>query len=105
MDFVRGLPQTPRGIDNIWVIVDLLTKSSHFLQVRSTFCDNAFARVYIQEIVRLHSVTVSIILDRESQFTSSFFIEYKRDLGTKVDLNTNVNPQIGGQSEHNFQDL
>ena len=54
MDFVTHLPQTPRRHDAVWVIVDQLTKSAHFLAVRMTFTLERFYRLYIREIVRLH---------------------------------------------------
>ena len=70
MDFVAGLPQTSKGVDSIYVIVDQLTKSAHFLPVQSLFSVVRLARIYIWEVVRLHGVPVSIISDRGSQFTS-----------------------------------
>ena len=56
MDFVAGLPRTSRGFDSIWVIVDRLTKSAHFLPVQSSFSAERLARNYIREVVRLHGV-------------------------------------------------
>ena len=64
MDFVTHLPQTSRKHDAIWVIVDRLTKSAHFLAMRMTFTLEEFCRLYIREIVRLHGVPVSIVSDR-----------------------------------------
>ena len=61
MDFVTHLPQTLRAHDVVWVIVDLLTKSAHFLVVRMTFTLEEFYRLYIQEIVWLHGVPISIV--------------------------------------------
>ena len=54
MDFVIGLPQTQRQNDSIWVIVDRLTKSTHFIPIKSTYTADDYARVYIDEIVSLH---------------------------------------------------
>ena len=54
MDFVGGLPRISTGLDTIWVIVDRLTKSSHFLAVRRDYALQKYARIYIKEIVRLH---------------------------------------------------
>ncbi|XP_075473990.1 uncharacterized protein LOC142505051 [Primulina tabacum] len=56
MDFVTGLPRTPKGYNSIWVIVDRLTKSAHFLPVKTTFTMNLYAEVYVAEIVRLHGI-------------------------------------------------
>ena len=73
MDFVTHLPRTSRGHDAVWVIVDRLTKSTHFLVVQMTFTLEEFCRLYIQEIVRLHGVPVSIVLDRDPNFTTHFW--------------------------------
>ena len=82
MDFIVGLPRTFRGFDSIWVIVDRLTKSAHFIPVRVSYSAERLARVYIQEVVRLHGVPISIISDRGSQFTSSFWQTFQEELGT-----------------------
>ena len=73
MDFVTHLPLTPWRYDVVWVIVDQLTKSAHFLAVRMTFTLEEFYRLYIREIVRLHGVPVSIVSDRDSRFTMHFW--------------------------------
>ncbi len=72
MDFVTGLPRTQNSHDTIWVIVDRLTKSTHFLLVRMDYSLERLARLYIYEIVRLHRVPVSIVSDRDPKFTSRF---------------------------------
>ena len=61
MDFVTHLPRTSRGHDMVWVIVDQLTKSAHFLVVWMTFTLEEFCRLYIREVIRLHGVLVSIV--------------------------------------------
>ena len=73
MDFVTHLPWTLRGHDAVWVIVDRLTKSAHFLVVRMTFTLEEFYRLYIQDIVWLHGVPVSIVLDRDPRFMAHFW--------------------------------
>nr|GEV09523.1 hypothetical protein [Tanacetum cinerariifolium] len=65
MDFVSGLPRTPSGYDSIWVIVDRLTKSAHFLLMKKTDSIKKLAHVYLKEIVCRHGVIVSIISDRD----------------------------------------
>ena len=72
MDFVIGLPRTFRKHDAIWVIVDRLTKSSHFLPIQQNDSLDKLARLYVAEIVRLHGVPVSIVSDRDPRFTSHF---------------------------------
>ena len=73
MDFVTGLPRTQKGHDAIWVIVDHLTKSSHFLAMNVNGPLPKLARLYIEEIVRLHGVPASIVSDRDPLFVSRFW--------------------------------
>ena len=73
MDFVVGLPTIPVGYDSIWVIIDRLTKSAHFLPVKTTYSVEKYAKLYIAEIVRLHGALTSIISDRDPKFTSHFW--------------------------------
>ena len=61
MDFIVGLPRTVKNFDAIWVVVDRLTKSAHFLPYRTTFNSNQLANLYIKKVVRLHGVPVSIV--------------------------------------------
>ena len=70
MDFVSGLPRTLRGCDAIWVIVDRLTKAAHFLPVKIGYSIERLARLYIDEIVRLHGIPASIVSDRDIRFVS-----------------------------------
>ena len=63
MDFVTGLPKTPKNHDSVWVVVDRLTKSAHFIHVRMTYTMDKLAELYIKEIVRLHGVAQSIVSD------------------------------------------
>ena len=63
MDFVVGFPRTKRQYDLIWVIVDRLTKSAHFIPVKGTYSEEKYVRLYIKEIVRIHGVHLSIISD------------------------------------------
>ena len=84
MDFVTHLPRTSWKHDAIWVIVDRLTKSAHFLAVRMTFTMEEFCRLYIREIVRLHGVTVSIVLDRDPRFTTQFWKSFQKAMGTQL---------------------
>ena len=65
MDFVTHLPRTQWRHDAIWVIVDQLTKSAHFLAMWMTFTLNKFCQLYIREIIQVHGVSVSIVLDRD----------------------------------------
>ena len=88
MDFASGLPVTPRKKDSIWVIVGRLIKSTHFIPVRIDFSLENLAKLYISEVVRLHEVPTSIILDRDLRFTSRFWSKLYEVLGTKLNFNT-----------------
>ena len=99
MDFVVGLPKTMGKYDSIWVIVDRLTKSAHFIPVKVTYNAEKLAKLYISEIVRLHGVPLSIISDRGTQFTSKFWRTLHAELETRLDLSTASHPQTDGQSE------
>ena len=92
MDFITGLPRTRRQHDSIWVIVDRVTKSSRFLAVKTTDSAEDYAKLYINEIVRLHGVPLSIISDIGPQFTSHFWKSFHKGLGTQVNLNTTFYP-------------
>ncbi|KAE8707211.1 hypothetical protein F3Y22_tig00110386pilonHSYRG00027 [Hibiscus syriacus] len=105
MDFVTGLPMTLSKKDSVWVIVDRLTKSSHFIPVRVNYTLDKLARLYISEIVRLHGVPLSIISDRDPRFTSRFWKALHTALGTRLDYSTSFHPQTDGQSERVIQIL
>ncbi|KAK1431807.1 hypothetical protein QVD17_08491 [Tagetes erecta] len=105
MDFITKLPRTSRGHDSIWVIVDRLTKSAHFLPIREDFKMDKLAKIYVNEIVSRHGVPISIISDRDSRFTSRFWRSLQKSLGTQLNLSTAYHPQTDGQSERTIQTL
>nr|GEZ68003.1 putative reverse transcriptase domain-containing protein [Tanacetum cinerariifolium] len=105
MDFVSGLLRTPSGYDSIWVIVDCLTKSAHFLPMKKTDSIEKLAQLYLKEIVCRHGVPVSIILDRDSLFTSRFWETLQKALGTQLNLSTAYHLETDGQSERTIQTL
>ena len=94
MDFVVGLPRTRARFDAIWVIMDRLTKSAHFLPIRTKFSLDRLAELYINEIVKLHGVPVSIVSD--PRFTSQFWPKFQNILGTTLHFSTAFHPQIDG---------
>lgn len=105
MDFITKLPRTSSGYDTIWVVVDRLTKSAHFLAIKETDKMEKLAKTYLKEIVRLHGVPISIISDRDSRFTSRFWQTLQEALGTRLDMSTAYHPQTDGQSERTIQTL
>jgi hypothetical protein len=72
MDFVRALPKTVKGFDSIWVIIDQLTKSAHFVLIKTGMSVATLAEIYIEQIVRLHGIPSCIVSDRDPRFTSKF---------------------------------
>ena len=92
MDFVTHLLRTQQKHDAVWVIVDRLTKSAHFLAVRMTFALERFCRLYIREIVQLHGVPVSIVSDRDPRFTTHFWKSFQKDMGTRLTMSTAFHP-------------
>ena len=105
MDFVVGLPLTGRKHDSVWVVMDRLTKSAHFLPVRTDYSLDKLAEQYIKEIVRLHGISISIISDRDPMFTSRFWGKLQEALGTQLNFNTAFHPQTDRQSERVIQIL
>ena len=99
MDFIDGLPRTRRGNERIWVIVDRLTKSAHFIPVKSTRTAFSLAELYMKEIVRLHGIPSSIVCDRDPLFTSRYWKAFQGTMGTKLNLSTAYHPQTDGQTE------
>ena len=105
MDFVVGLPLTGRKHDSVWVVVDRLTKSAHFLSVRTDYSLDKLAELYIKEIVRLHGIPISIISDRDPRFTSRFWGKLQEAMGTRLNFSTAFHLQTDGQSERVIQIL
>jgi hypothetical protein len=66
MDFILGLPKAPIGEDSIWVVIDRLTKSAHFIPIKVKDPIDKLARLYVKNIVHLHGVPSAIISDRDS---------------------------------------
>src|SRR5262245_20372142 len=96
MDFVVGLPKSRRRHDAIWVIVDRLTKSAHFLPMSTTDSLETLSRLYVSEIVRLHGVPVSIVSDRDPRFTARLWRGLQTQMGTALHLSTAFHPQSDG---------
>ncbi|GKA16654.1 putative reverse transcriptase domain-containing protein [Tanacetum coccineum] len=103
--FVSGLPKNTSGYDLIWVIVDRLTKSAHFLPMKKTDSIEKLAQLYLKEIVCKHGVPTSIISDRDSLFTSRFWKSLQEAMGTQLDMSTAYHPETDGQSERTIQML
>ena len=97
MDFVTALLRMPSRHEVVWVIVDRLTKSAHFIPLRVGCSLEKLANVYVREIVRLHSMPVEIVSDRNPCFVSRFQQSLHEALGTKLQFHTACHPQTEGQ--------
>ena len=99
MDFIVGLPKTSKGYDSIWVIVDRLTKSAHFLPMKTTYRAQYYAELYISRIMSLHGLPKTIISDRGAQFVARFLEQFHAALGTQLIRSSTYHPQTDGQIE------
>jgi hypothetical protein len=84
MDFITGLPYTAKGYDSIWVIVDRLTKTAHFLLVDTRYTASQYAKLYFDRIVTLHGVPLTIVSNRGTVFMSRFWTQLQKCLGTSL---------------------
>nr|GEY54655.1 reverse transcriptase domain-containing protein [Tanacetum cinerariifolium] len=105
MDFITKLPKTSSGYDTIWVIVDHLTKSAHFLPMREDDSMDKLTKLYLKEVVTRHRIPISIIFDRDPRFASNFWRVFQKALGTRLDMSTAYHPETDGQSERTIQTL
>jgi len=105
IDFVTSLPNTPRGHDAIWVIVERLTKSVHFILINTSFPVSQLTEIYIREIVKLHGVPSSIVSNRYPRFTSRFWKSLQEAWASKLRLSSAYHPQTDSQSERTIQSL
>ncbi|KAK1406306.1 hypothetical protein QVD17_41599 [Tagetes erecta] len=105
MDFITKLPRTSSGHDSIWVIIDRLTKSAHFLPIREDYSVEKLARIYTSEIISRHGTPLDIISDRDGRFTSRLWRTFQLALGTQLNLSTAFHPQTDGQTERTIQTL
>nr|GEY67873.1 reverse transcriptase domain-containing protein [Tanacetum cinerariifolium] len=105
MDFITKLPKSSQGFDTIWVIVDRLTKSAHFLPIRENDPLDKLARLYLNKIVARHEIPVSIICDRDGRFTSNLWRSFQKALGTDISMSNAYHPETKGRSERTIQTL
>jgi hypothetical protein len=92
MDFIVGLPLTARKFDSIWVIIDQLSKSAHFIPVHTNYNVQKYARIYIAHVLCLHGVLKMIISDRGSQFIAHFWEQLHASLGTHLVYSSAYHP-------------
>ena len=104
MDFISGLPSM-HNKDSIWVIVDRLTKVAHFLPMNMKTPRDELARMYMEKVVTIHGVPLSIVSDRDPRFLGRFWTELQEALGTTLNFSTAYHPQTDGQTERTNQTL
>ncbi|WVZ70295.1 hypothetical protein U9M48_018972, partial [Paspalum notatum var. saurae] len=103
MDFIVGLPHTQKRYDSIWVVIDRLTKSAHFIPVKTTYRAKQYAELYISRIVSLHGVPWTITSDGGSLFVSRFWEQLQAALGTNLVHSSAYHPQTSGQVERSLE--
>jgi hypothetical protein len=96
MDFIIGLPRTPKGYNSIWVIMDRLTKVAHLIPVKTTYKRSQLAELYMARIVCLHGVPKK---------TSIFWKSFHENMDTKLSFSSAYHPQTDGQTERTNQVL
>jgi hypothetical protein len=99
MDFIIGLPRTQKGYDSIWVIINRLTKVTHFIPIKMMYTGPQLAELYISKIISLHGVPKKIVFDRGTQFTSKFYESLHEPMDTKLNFSLAYHPQTDGQIE------
>ena len=92
MDFVSSLPLTQKKHDSVWVIIDRLTKSTHFITIMIDYCMDRIVELYVDEIVTMHGIPFSIVSVRDPRFTSRFWKELQSTLGTRLNFSTTFHP-------------
>jgi hypothetical protein len=103
IDFITGLPKTQRKNDSIMVVIDKLSKSTHFIPVKSTYKEINFAKIFMKENFRLHGIPKMVISDRDVKFTSNFWKELFAGLDTNFNYITSYHPKLDGQIESKNQ--
>jgi hypothetical protein len=99
MEFIVGLPLMAKRHDSIFVAVETLMKSAHFIPMCMTYQVLEIAIVFIREIVRLHGVTKRIIFDRGSMFIGQFWTSFQEALGTQLNFSTMYQSGTDGKTE------
>jgi len=99
MDFITGLPCTPRGHDAVMVMCDRLSKMVRFAPCTKDTSTTQVATLFIQHVFANHGMPSVLISDRDTRFTSHLWQELQQQLGTKHKLSTAFHPQTDGQTE------
>lgn len=104
MDHIVDLPPS-KGYDSVLVVVDRLTKQSHYIKAKKTDTSRDLAQQFLDNIFRLHGLPKDIVSDRGTTFTSQWWKEFLRLLRIKPNYSTAFHPQSDGQTERVNQSL
>jgi hypothetical protein len=99
MDFITGLPKTNKKHDSIMVVVDKLTKTTHFLPMKTIHTTTNIVEIFMKEIARLHGIPRTIVSNIDTKFTSNFWRGLFKGFGTNINFSTTHHPQTDGQTE------
>jgi hypothetical protein len=99
MDFTTGLPRMNKKHDSIMVVVEKLTKAAHFVSVKTTHTSANIAEIFMKEIARLHGIPRTIVLNRDTKFTSNLWRGLFKGFCTNLNFSTTYHPQIDGKTE------
>ena len=99
LDFIYGLPKNQKQNDSIMVVVDKLSKKTHFILVKTNYKDANIVDIFMKEILCLHGIPKVIISDRDPKFTGNFWKSLFKGLDTKLNFSTSYHPQMDGKIE------
>jgi hypothetical protein len=99
VDFIINIPITVKQHDSIIVVVEKLTKETHFIHVKTTQKGEKIAEIYMKEVVRLHGVPKEIVLYKDPKFTSNIWKGLFKGFGTNLNLSTTYHPESDEKTE------
>jgi hypothetical protein len=103
LNFIIGFPKFQKHNDSIIVVIDKVSKSAHFIPVKSTYKAFNIAEIFMKEIFRLHGIPKMVISDRDFMFTSTFWNKLFASLNINLNFSTSYHPQTDGKTEQTNQ--